>query len=265
MLTTISSAATSFAASVISRETSLVAALHRDSTGEPVRQIQEWLTFRGLGIKVDGEFGAATETAVLAFQKQASLPATGIVDEMTFDALISPLTAALQPLDDSGVLSQDAPRYAEQHLAQRPREVGGPNCGPWVRLYMNGAEGADFPWCAGFACFVLRQASAGQPLPFVPSISCDEIGSRAKDRGVFREGGPDFDTSQLRTGSLFLVRRPGDGGGVGWHHTGIVVGMAKGAVTTIEGNTNDSGSREGFEVCKRVRATTVLDFVVLPE
>ena len=39
-----------------------------------------------------------------------------------------------------------------------PREIGGQNMGPWVRLYMDGREGAEFPWCAGFVCFVLAQA-----------------------------------------------------------------------------------------------------------
>lgn len=260
MPATLLSPVASFAAPVVARETQFSVALARDATGESVRHIQEWLTFHGLGLKIDGEFGAATEAAVVAFQKRSALPATGRVDETTFDSMIAPLSAVLRPIDGTGVLSQDAPRYAEQHLAQHPREVGGENCGPWVRLYMNGAEGVDFPWCAGFACFVLKQASAGNPLPFVPSVSCDEIGIHAKDRGLFRQGGPGFDTSQLKTGSLFLVRRPQGG----WHHTGIVVGIAPGAITTIEGNTNDSGSREGFEVCKRIRATDTLDFVVLP-
>jgi hypothetical protein len=259
--TTVASNLSSFAAPIVIRETQFAKPLVRDATGEVVRHVQEWLTFHGLGLKIDGEFGPATEMAVAAFQTRHMIAATGSVDEETFDTMISPLDSALRPIDGSGVLSQDAPRYAEQHLAQHPREIGGQNCGPWVRLYMSGAEGFDFPWCAGFACFVLEQASGGKPLPFVPSVSCDEIGIHAKDRGLFRTGGPDSKTEQLKTGSLFLVRRP-EGG---WHHTGIVVGMAPGAVTTIEGNTNDSGSREGFEVCKRVRATTTLDFVVLPE
>lgn len=250
----------SFAAPVVARETSFATAIGRNATGEVVRHTQEWLTYHGLGLKIDGEFGVATETAVSAFQQRSGLPVTGRVDGTTFDALLAPLSAVLRPIDGTGLLSQDAPRYAEQHLAQHPREVGGPNCGPWVRLYMNGAEGVDFPWCAGFACFVLNQASAGRPLPFVASVSCDELGIHAKDRGLFRQGGPGFDTSQIKAGSLFLVRRPQGG----WHHTGIVVGVSPGAVTTIEGNTNDSGSREGFEVCKRVRATTVLDFVAIP-
>ncbi|HYE75220.1 MAG TPA: CHAP domain-containing protein, partial [Blastocatellia bacterium] len=38
-------------------------------------------------------------------------------------------------------------------------------------------------------------------------------------------------------------------------HTGIVesVDVAKKTVTSIEGNTNDDGSREGYEVARRTR------------
>jgi len=124
---TLLSPAASFAAPVVVRETQFSTAMGRDATGEVVRHVQEWLTFHGLGLKIDGEFGGATEAAVLAFQQRSALPATGRVDEATFDAMIAPLGAVLRPIDETGVLSQDAPRYAEQHLAQRPREVVGEN------------------------------------------------------------------------------------------------------------------------------------------
>ena len=38
-----------------------------------------------------------------------------------------------------------------------------------------------------------------------------------------------------------------------WVHTGIVIGVDGDLIHTIEGNTNDEGSREGFEVCLRRR------------
>ena len=38
-----------------------------------------------------------------------------------------------------------------------------------------------------------------------------------------------------------------------WTHTGIVTKVEGKMVHTIEGNTNDEGSREGFEVCQRIR------------
>jgi surface antigen len=41
------------------------------------------------------------------------------------------------------------------------------------------------------------------------------------------------------------------------NHTGIVIKVnGDGTVTTVEGNTNDAGSRNGYEVCKRVRTIT---------
>jgi hypothetical protein len=245
-------------AKTIGRETQLEKPLARGARGTAVRRLQEWLTLHGLGLKPDGSFGPATEAAVRTFQAKRSLRVSGEVDQVTFAACTAPILDVLKPIRGSGVLGEDAVACAEQHLAQHPREVGGPNRGPWVRLYMNGSEGEEFPWCAGFACFVLGQAAA---LPFDPSVSCDEIGASGKKRGIFVKGGPSFDTSRLQPGSLFLVRRPDK---PGWHHTGIVIGMSPNAVTTIEGNTNDSGSREGFEVCRRVRATKALDFVVLP-
>jgi hypothetical protein len=43
------------------------------------------------------------------------------------------------------------------------------------------------------------------------------------------------------------------GGGAG--HTGLVVGIQSGKLVTIEGNTNDGGSREGVGVFQRTGRT----------
>ena len=45
-------------------------------------------------------------------------------------------------------------------------------------------------------------------------------------------------------------------------HTGIVVQAGPDTFKTIEGNTNDDGSAEGYEVCARVRGYTGIDFIV---
>ena len=228
-------------------------------SGPTVRTIQEWLTLHKFGLAIDGVFGPATGAAVAAYQQSVSLPATGAVDDVTYTSLVSPLAIALKTLPAASTLNVDIPKYAQQHLDQHPREVGGQNAGPWVRTYMEGREGPEWPWCAGFACFVLRQASAGKPLPLTPSFAVDELAKDAMKRGSFVTGGPSFDTSRLTPGALFLVRRPAPQRG--WHHTGIVIGVGPGTVTTIEGNTNEAGSREGVEVSRRVRETTGLDFI----
>ena len=41
------------------------------------------------------------------------------------------------------------------------------------------------------------------------------------------------------------------GGGLG--HCGIVESLGIGVVHTIDGNTNDTGSREGYEVIRKIR------------
>ena len=51
----------------------------KGSKGQGVKNIQT-----ALKLTVDGEYGTATESAVKAFQKKASLPVTGIVDEETW-------------------------------------------------------------------------------------------------------------------------------------------------------------------------------------
>jgi hypothetical protein len=134
--------------------------------------------------------------------------------------------------------------------------------GPWVRLYMDGRQGAQWPWCAGFVCFILHQACAtiGIDPPLTPSVSCDTLASGARERGLFLPSAPDLDANRLPPGSLFLNRRTGSN----WTHTGIILSWQPGVLETIEGNTNDDGSREGYEVCHRRRGMQNKDFIGLP-
>jgi hypothetical protein len=44
---------------------------------------------------------------------------------------------------------------------------------------------------------------------------------------------------------------------------GIVVAAGPETFESIEGNTNDDGSSDGFEVCARTRGYARMDFVVL--
>lgn len=126
---------------------------------------------------------------------------------------------------------------------------------------MKGNEGPEWPWCAGFATFVLKQAcdAMGVAMPVQPTPSCDLLASRAKAKRCFVRGAVTADRAKLRPGALFLSRRTaGD-----WVHTGIVVRVEKDVFHTIEGNTNDAGEREGYEVCARIRGFGSKDFIVV--
>jgi hypothetical protein len=234
----------------------------RNDKGPKVRLVQEWLCLHDIQVKLDGEFGPATEGAVKLFQQRSGLEQDGVVGPLTFSTLIRPMTDAIQTLPiGNGDLGGVVVLYAHQHLKSQPQEVGGENMGPWVRLYMNGLEGPPAKWCAGFACYVLKQAcdTIGAPLPLQPSYSCDELANRAKQRGIFLAGGATLDHSPLKPGSLFLNRKtPTD-----WYHTGIVTHVNGESFQTIEGNTNEDGSAEGFEVCERVRPYGSRDFVLI--
>ncbi len=180
------------------------------SKGGKVRLIQEWLCLHGFHIVIDGDFGPATDRAVKEFQAKKKSGVTGVVNKSTFAALVRPMTDALRPIPaGSKSLGKMLVAYARQHLRQHPREIGGQNMGPWVRLYMQGNQGRDWPWCAGFACFLLRDAcnSLDRPLPFGSSVSCDTLAANGKAKGVFLKEPSPANRSQITPGSfLFKVR-----------------------------------------------------------
>lgn len=238
--------------------------IQRGMKSKNVTFVQEWLSLNGTATGIDSDFGSGTEAAVKKFQQKAKLPVTGIVDQATFAALTAPAQAALQPIKaGTKTLGNLVVAYAQQHLKQHPRESGGQNKGPWVRLYMKGKQGKEFLWCAGFVSFILRQAAdtLGAQPPVKYTFGCDELAGFGKAAGLFV---PEKDVTAgttpgntLPPGSIFLVRKkPGD-----WIHTGIVTAFHDDHFETIEGNTNDGGSNEGFEVCNRTRAYAKKDFI----
>ena len=64
--------------------------LGRGSKGKAVRKVQEMLAKKGFSPgKIDGDFGKATRSAVVNFQKSEGLLADGIVGPKTIKALFS--------------------------------------------------------------------------------------------------------------------------------------------------------------------------------
>lgn len=235
-------------------------AVFTGSRGRPVRRVQEWLNLHGHGVVVDGIFGPANTRAVGAFQDDNGLANTGEVDADTFDQLVAPMVDVLrQRLNMSIPLAEALVEYPRAHLDAHPREVGEPNSGPWVRLYMNGREGEVFAWCAGFVTLLLDQAAQSPEIdkPITGSVSCDTLPTQANRAGTFL---PEAEAaSKLTPGGILLVRRvTGD-----WTHTGVVTAVHDDTFDTIEGNTNDAGQREGIEVCARTRGYTGKDFILI--
>ena len=112
-----------------------------------VKRVQEWLTLNRHAVAIDGVYGSTTSEVVARYQGESSLPASGNTDAATFARLTAPMRGALQRLEHaSPTLSAAILDYARSHLSQQPREVGGQNRGPWVRMYLDGRDGADRAW-----------------------------------------------------------------------------------------------------------------------
>ena len=228
--------------------------------GLSARRVQEWLTLHGHALSIDSDYGAITTEMVAAFQEARSMPSTGRVDEATFTRLTAPARAALQRRAAAPTLNAAVLDYARGHHEQRPREVGGQNRGPWVRMYTDGHDGTEWAWCAGFVTLILRQAceTLNVPMPIRGSVSCDTLAAQAKAAGLFVSEA-EARRRPVPPGSLFLVRRTDSD----WTHTGIVERSDPLLFRTIEGNSNGAGEREGYEVCNIARSFTGKDFILL--
>lgn len=226
--------------------------------GKRVKRVQEWLCHHGIRTSIDEDFGPATVKCVKIFQKRNSITESGKVNPTTWKALVAPMTAALTaPKNISKMSPAEAIRaVAEQHVAVHPHEIGGANRGPWVRLYCEGNDGAPWAWCAGFVSLIMHQAYfyLGKTPPIAGSVSCDVLASQAKEAKMFvyesSLSSGKLDWKDLGPAAIFLRRRTS----TDWTHTGFAMEGEGATFDTIEGNTNDEGSREGFEACKRVRS-----------
>lgn len=257
---------------------------------ESVKYLQELLCLLGQTIAIDGDFGPATRHAVETWRTKVGAVAQGNPDDVYESDIVMMLKAT--GLDVCGDLSRQQALYlgagltqaeiiktmpeptfgdmavmvAKAHASFRPREVGPDNHGPWVRLYMDGQEG--LPWCAGFVSTIYKQTQKilGVQRPIPGSWSCTALANQAMGAGKFAKG-EDLWSKDIKPGSLFVRRKKRQDGtyfGDAWEHTGIIVEdlRTKNLIRTLEGNTNDNGSREGFEVCEHILRRDNRDYIL---
>jgi len=235
-----------------------------NNTKKEVMKIQSWLTLfelanlgSGTLTSIDGDFGPATEKAVMNFQKANGIPQTGIVDQTLFSLLCSPLQKAYETLPTGNGLRQRILSAAKLHFENSPYELtisNQSNSGPWVRSYMNGLEGEELFWCMGFVQTILDQAASSMGKVFTTlmpiTFSCDTIGMTGLDNGLLiRYPQVRLNPGMVKPGDVFLIRKTE----FDWIHTGIIISISGDIFETIEGNTNNDGSTNGNRAFKRVR------------
>lgn len=117
----------------------------------------------------------------------------------------------------------------------------GSNWGTPVKDYL-ASVGITFPasWCMAFVYWCFNEACKGQNNPLVKTggVLAQWNKSDKKYRVV----------DDVQAGDIFIMDY-----GKGLGHTGIVDKVDDNFIYTIEGNTNDTGSREGIMVCRRQR------------
>lgn len=138
--------------------------------------------------------------------------------------------------------------------AKRVREIPrNSNRGPQVEVYLaRTGLGGGFAWCCAFVywCFDEAAKNAGLANPMVKTAGCIDHWNRAPSRGArrIRKSEAVNDPALVQPGMVFIMDY---GGGAG--HTGFVETVTGGLVTTVEGNTDASGTREGGGVYRLTR------------
>ena len=228
------------------------------------KRIQEWIClhrFHTLGwtieIDVDDHYGDATKGAIKEFQRFYNLPETGSVGQKTWYHLVNPMAKAFTKINfDSNIpYKERVVMYMESFVAQHPTELR-QNEGPWVRAFMKGQDGSWLAWCCGNLCTALDHAADSMDRSMTDWLnwtwSCDELmnnARRSKQVKYYTQMEIKSNPSIVERGDIFLVMKNSNDA----THTGIIYKVENDVIYTIEANTNDEGSREGYEMCKRVR------------
>jgi lysozyme family protein len=227
-------------------------------TNQPVvATLQTRLNQVGCGpVDQDGVFGEQTQYAVKLFQMRHTdsfgrdLEVDGQVGSLTWGALFGVKTVPQILTNPTSDLLASAVSVAASQIGVLEQPLGS-NCGPQVEQYQAaaGIEKGN-PWCAAFTfwCFQHAADSLRRANPVIRTGSVVDHWDLARKKGiptVMTEPARQ-DPELLKPGMLFIMAT---GGGSG--HTGILEQIIGGRLVTIEGNTNDTGSREGIGVFRR--------------
>jgi hypothetical protein len=234
---------------------------HPIALGEPdselVRLLQRRLNDSGCGpLDVDGIFGPRTRSAVKLFQARfpdaegMPLKIDGVVGPITWGAMFGEGEGVAVGQEAGFELRGAAIGVAQTQIGVREDRPGSNN-GREVAAYL---DAVGLPpgnaWCAAFVywCFARAAAVLGCDNPVPRTGGVLQQWRRAIARGVphVEAKAAADDPALVLPGAVFYLST---GGGMG--HTGFVEEVRGGKLVTIEGNTNDSGSREGVGVFRR--------------
>lgn len=231
-----------------------------EKNADIVRSVQRRLNETGCGlVEEDGDFGKKTEDAVKLFQTRFSdqdgepLKVDGQVGSLTWTMLFGSQTVPVVIAPEAHTLLAKALEIAVAQIGVREKPLGS-NRGPQVDKYLksvglNPASGS-FAWCAAFLYWCYDQAATalGRGNPVVKTGGVLAHWAQAGTKGIPRitTTAAKNNPSLIKPGHIFIIQHGATTG-----HTGMVERVSGGKLVTIEGNTNDGGSREGIGVFRR--------------
>lgn len=234
-----------------------------------VRAIAKRLKKRGVAVSSpEGVFDAAFRSAVRLYQSQhfdverRPLTVDGEVGPMTWGALFG--VGSLPAAGAGGGLALAALAKAVSQIGVMEDPVGS-NMGREVEEYLKstGLPGGHF-WCMAFVhwCFQEAAKERGVPNPFPRTAGVlrawnDSAGMRISKATALAN------PARVTPGAVFIIDF-----GTGMGHTGFVRANNGGVLTTVEGNTNPTGSSNGigvFELKRRNIANGQMKgFILVP-
>lgn len=234
--------------------------LRKGSKGESVKKLQHELNLivkpTPLLIE-DRNFGKSTQFAVFQLQKKLGLKVDGVVGKATWNSINNFHTSNKQysVISYQGKLADIAREYIGV------TETGNNQAGTNQKLInifkaddlvINGKTDG-YPWCAAFVSLCTQKLLKnnamfiGVKTPREASVS-QMLNSWAKGQScdIFK---PSDKNKKPQKGDIVVFT---------FSHIGIVDSVYSGGVNTIEGNTNDSGSREGVTVASKKRPSSLI-------
>ena len=200
---------------------------------------------------------------VTAVQSFLGIEADGVDGPNTWKAIINKLIPKAlnkpkEPIEAlKGNLSQKMVALAKREIGVE--EVDGTNCGPRVNEYKSATwldSTKSWPWCAAFICWLFRESMKDGKYTF----------ERPQTAGAW-----DFENWAKKQNSSVILKKPhyadiqaGDIVIFTFSHIGIATSApdSNGIVSTIEGNTDGAGSREGGAVLAKKRKISQIRSVI---
>jgi hypothetical protein len=223
-----------------------------------VTAIQKQLNAKGCGpIDEDGDFGTNTVRAVKLFQTRNSdakgnpLEADGMIGAITWATLFGTDQVPVANTGATGLLKKVLEVAASQIgvIEQPPYSNRGPEVDLYLRTVGLNPEGQHYSWCMAFVYWCFNEAAKSLTVknPLVKTAGCLNQWNSSTCPKIKMDDAVN-NPSLVQPGFIFIIDH---GGGNG--HTGLVESVNGGMINTIEGNTNNDGSANGYGVLRLTR------------